>query len=406
MNKKCVKRGSENRVIKSMEQRMKSLKLKNIGPITEADIEFGDLTVFVGGQAMGKSIAMEMVKIIEDAGYIRQRMESFGLDCSKPEKLFSNYFGAGKDKIWTEGKSEITRDAKNITRQDMFAKNRTKDMKTFYIPAQRVVVIDKGWPTPFQGFDSMYPFVTKEFSEIIRTFMDLSFSNEEGKIFPQDNRLRKELREGIERTIFRNQTIHLKANEQNRKMVMLKTGNNIELPITTWSTGQREFIPLLAGIYYCLPAAKVSQKNKITRVIIEEIEMGLHPSAIISVMLLVMELLNRDYRVILSTHSPTVLDLVWALVEIQTNKANRKYFRQLFNLNSTNYTIGLAEKIAGKIIKVNYFKETSGGVSTVDISKLDPGSDSPDEWGWGGLSEFSGKIADIVGELNNEDENA
>lgn len=386
---------------------MKLLKLKNIGPVTEANIEFGDLTVFVGGQAMGKSIAMEMVKLIEDAGYIRQRMESFGLDCSKPEKLFSNYFGAGKDKIWTEGQSEIAGDAKNITRQDIFAKKRANAMKTFYIPAQRVVVIDKGWPTPFQGFDSMYPFVTREFSEIIRTFMDISFSNEEGKIFPQDNRLRKELREGIERTIFRNQTIHLNANEQNRKMVMLKTANNIELPITTWSTGQREFVPLLAGIYYCLPPARVSQKNKITRVIIEEMEMGLHPGAIISVMLLVMELLNRDYRVILSTHSPTVLDLVWALVEIQTNRADPKYFKQLFNLRGgSNYTNDLAKKIADKIIKVNYFKETSGGVSTVDISKLDPGSDSIDEWGWGGLSEFSGKIADIVGELHNEADNA
>lgn len=383
---------------------MRTLKLKNIGPITEANIEFGDLTVFVGGQAMGKSIAMEMVKIIEDSGYIRQRMESFGLDCSKPEKLFSNYFGAGKDKIWKESISEITSDAKKITRQEIFARKEAKTMKTFYIPAQRVIVIDKGWPTPFQGFDSMYPFVTREFSEIIRTFMDISFSHEDGKIFPQDNRIRKELREGIERTIFRNQTIHLKSNEQNRKMVMLKTRDSIELPITTWSTGQREFIPLLAGIYYCLPAARVPQKNILTGVIIEEIEMGLHPSAIISVMLLVMELLNRDYQVILSTHSPTVLDLVWALVEIQNNKAKQKYFRQLFNLKSTNYTNSLAKKIANKIIKVNYFKEIGGCVSTVDISKLDPGSDSPDEWGWGGLSEFSGKIADIVGELNNEDE--
>jgi len=386
---------------------MKSLELKNIGPISEANIKFGDLTVFVGGQAMGKSIAMEMVKLIEDAGYIRFRMENFGLDCSKPEKLFSNYFGAGKDKIWAEGQSEIALDAKKITRQQIFDRNRAREMKTFYIPAQRVVVIDKGWPTPFQSFDSMYPFVTREFSEIIRTFLDTIFSGEEGKIFPQDNRLRRELREVIEKTIFRNQTIHLKANEQNRKMVMLKTGNDIELPITTWSTGQREFIPLLAGIYYCLPPARVSQKNKITRIIIEEMEMGLHPSAIISVMLLVMELLNRDYQVILSTHSPTVLDLVWALVEMQTNEADTKYFKKLFNLSgSSNYPNDLARKIMKKIIKVNYFKETPEGVSTVDISKLDPGSDSPDEWGWGGLSEFSGKIADIVGELNNGDENA
>ena len=393
-------------MMKAREQPMKSFKLKHVGPITEAAIEFGDLTIFVGGQAMGKSIAMEMVKIIEDAGYIRQRMESFGLDCSKPEKLLSNYFGAGKDKIWSEDKSEISIGGKTITRQDIFAQKRTQYMNTFYIPAQRVIVIDKGWPTPFQSFDSMYPFVTREFSEIIRTYMDKSFSDEEGKIFPQDNRLRKELREGIEKTIFRNQAIYLKANEQNRIMLMLKTGDSIELPITMWSTGQREFIPLLAGIYYCLPTARVAQKNKIKRVIIEEMEMGLHPSAIISVMLLVMELLNRDYQVILSTHSPIVLDLAWALVEIQTNKANRKYFRQLFNLNSTTYTINLAEKIVGKTIKVNYFKETAGVVSTVDISKLDPGSDSPDEWGWGGLAEFSGKIADIVGELNVGAENA
>lgn len=386
---------------------MKSLTLKNIGPITEANIKFGDLTVFVGGQAMGKSIAMEIVKLIEDAGYIRQRMEDFGLDCSKPEKFFSNYFGAGKDKIWTEGKSEIARDGEKITRQQIFAKNRVKAMKTFYIPAQRVVVIDKGWPTPFQSFDSMYPFVTREFSEIIRTYMDTSFSGEEVKIFPQDNRLRRELREVIEKTIFRNQTIHLKANEQNRKMVMLKTGNGIELPITTWSTGQREFIPLLAGIYYCLPPTKATKNITIKRVIIEEMEMGLHPSAIISVMPLVMELLNRDYQVILSTHSPTVLDLVWALVEIQTNEADPKYFKKLFNLSGpANYPNDLARKIIKKVIKVNYFKETPEGVSTVDISKLDPGSDSSDEWGWGGLSEFSGNIADIVGELANGDDNA
>jgi len=385
---------------------MKSLKLKNIGPITDANMTFGDLTVLVGGQAMGKSITMEIAKLVEDAGYIRQRLESFGLDCSKPEKLFSNYFGAGKEKIWTEGRSEIIKDAKNITRQNIFAKNRVKTMKTFYIPAQRVIVIDKGWPTPFQGFDSMYPFVTREFSEIIRNYMDISFSTEEGNIFPQDNRLRKELREGIEKNIFKNQAIHLKANDQNRKMVMLKTAENIDLPITTWSTGQREFIPLLAGIYYCLPPARVSQKNKITRVIIEEMEMGLHPSAIISVMLLVMELLNRDYQVILSTHSPIVLDIAWALVEMQTNRANTKYFRQLFNLSGTNYANDLARKVADKIIKVIYFKETADGVRTVDISKLDPGSDSTDEGGWGGLSEFSGRIADIVGELKNEGENA
>lgn len=189
---------------------MKKLVLNQIGPINNAELSFGDLTIFVGGQAMGKSIALEMIKLIEDAGYIRQRMENFGLDCSKPEKLFSNFFGAGKEKIWTEGKSSIVKDGSNLTRQGIFKKKKSKTMKTFYIPAQRVVVIDKGWPTPFQSFESMYPFVTREFSENIRTYMDISFSSAGGNIFPQNNRLKADLRNSISNTIFRNQKIYLK----------------------------------------------------------------------------------------------------------------------------------------------------------------------------------------------------
>ena len=41
-------------------------------------------------------------------------------------------------------------------------------------------------------------------------------------------------------------------------------------------------------------------------------EMGLHPRAIAVVMLMVFELMARGYRVCISTHSPQVLDAVWA----------------------------------------------------------------------------------------------
>jgi predicted ATP-binding protein involved in virulence len=245
----------------------------------------------------------------------------------------------------------------------------------------------------------MYPFVTREFSENIRTFMDLSFTDEGGKIFPKDNRLRTELRQAIDATIFLNQAVHLTSNSQNRKMLMLRAANGIELPITTWSTGQREFIPLLSGIYYCLPPSAVRQKDKIQCVIIEELEMGLHPSAIISVMLLIMELLNRGYQVVLSTHSPAVLDVAWAIVEMKRLSVDHHYFLKIFDLRSTNYTIALAKNMQKKSIRVNYFKQSDNGVRSVDISKLDPGSASEDEWGWGGISGFSGRIADVVGEM-------
>lgn len=53
-------------------------------------------------------------------------------------------------------------------------------------------------------------------------------------------------------------------------MLMLEAAKGIELPITTWSTVQREFIPLLSGLYYCLPAGGTATKEKINQVIIEE----------------------------------------------------------------------------------------------------------------------------------------
>ena len=37
---------------------MEKLKLKSFGPISEAEINFGDLTLLVGPQASGKSILL------------------------------------------------------------------------------------------------------------------------------------------------------------------------------------------------------------------------------------------------------------------------------------------------------------------------------------------------------------
>ena len=41
--------------------------------------------------------------------------------------------------------------------------------------------------------------------------------------------------------------------------------------------------------------------------------MGLHPRAIDVVLLIVLELISRGYRVCLSTHSSQVLEALWAL---------------------------------------------------------------------------------------------
>ena len=62
---------------------MEHIKLTSLGQIQEADISFGDLTVFVGEQASGKSILLQLVKLILDAGDITQTLKKHGFDWQK-----------------------------------------------------------------------------------------------------------------------------------------------------------------------------------------------------------------------------------------------------------------------------------------------------------------------------------
>ncbi|MGQ0592615.1 MAG: AAA family ATPase, partial [Gammaproteobacteria bacterium] len=53
--------------------------------------------------------------------------------------------------------------------------------------------------------------------------------------------------------------------------------------------------------------------------------------------------------------------------------------------------------VAAEVLKRNarvYYFDRDGSMR--DISKLDPGSDDARESGWGGLSEFSGRVNETV----------
>ena len=118
-------------------------------------------------------------------------------------------------------------------------------------------------------------------------------------------------------------------------------GSESSLPFLTWSAGQREFIPLLLGLYRLMPAGAVGRRGALEWVIIEVPEMGLHPRAIAattSVRNAAQRALAADYR----TYS---------------------------------------------------FER---GAPVRDISALDPMSDDPTTAGWGGLTTFSERVANVV----------
>jgi hypothetical protein len=272
----------------------------------------------------------------------------------------------------------------------------------FFIPAQRVLTLGKGWPRPFTDFSAGDPFVVRDFSEKIRVLMETEIGAE-GLLFPQTRRLKREIRKLLLKTVFAKFWLRVDKHGLQRRLVLQPSRRSLSdesqqsLPFMVWSAGQREFVPLLLGLYWLLPPTKVSRRGDIEWVVIEELEMGLHPKAISTVLLLVLDLLSRGCRVCLSTHSPHVLDVVWALNVFKEHGGTPRTLLRLFDVEATQTMRSMAEKVLKKDARVYYFDQASG--ETCDISSLYPGSEEAAEAGWGGLTEFSGRVADAVAEV-------
>ena len=374
---------------------MKRLTLTSLGQIREADIAFGDLTVFVGEQASGKSILLQLVKLILDAGDITQTLKKHGFDWQKKsEDFLSLYFGEGMETIWDKNETKVTVDNVDFTLQKALSR-RKKDETVFLIPAHRVVTLKDGWPRAFTDYATSDPYVVKEFSEELRLLMEKGLGSGGGAIFPQEGRMNKTLRDAIGKSIFGEAEIKLDRSGLRKRIVLDIAGT--QLPFMTWSTGQREFAPLLLGLYWLMPLGKSEKKSNIDWVVIEEPEMGLHPKAISAVLLIFLELLRRGYKVIVSTHSSQILELIWAIRFIAKSNSASTRLRQLLNLKASAYSRDLTKTILEeKTFKTYYFSRQDSVVSVKDISTLDP--EDPDEAiaDWGGLTLFSTKSADIV----------
>ena len=386
---------------------MDNLKLKSFGPIEEANVTFGDLTLLVGPQASGKSIFIQLLKLIIDKKHIRKTLEQYNFIWSKdPNEILDRYFGEGMHGIW-KNDSEITYDTKSITKSFLLAKQKQNISKAeetlFYIPAQRILSISDGRPKYFTEFDESVPYVLRHFSETLRQTFQNS-KNTQDAVFPQSQRLKEPLRASFNDSIFHNGKVIIDNKSGQKKLKMNISGMN--LPFMAWSAGQKEFMPLLLSFYWLCPPSKTSQRDEIKFVVIEEPEMGLHPQAIKSVLLQVMDLMSRGYKVIISTHSPVMIEFAWAVKYLQQSKADYKSLIELFEIKSSPPSLRemLTSILENKKIKTYYFDRSDKNVTVKDISSLDAGSDDNAISEWGGLSSFSTKAGDVISKLiANED---
>lgn len=383
---------------------MKRLELANFGPIKSADVTFGDLTVLVGPQASGKSLFVQLVKAIADAGAIRYDLKSYGFDWLHGKDAVidysSLYFGGGLETL-LQSQGGIRFNRRSVTNTQIVKPGgRAGTTETvFLIPAQRVLVLQDGWPKHFRSYALGDPYSMRRFGESLRILMENGVASGE-VLFPQRGRLMAPLRDAIDRSIYVGYKLMSKTEGLKKQIVLSTDDGSSSLPFNVWSAGQREFTPLLLSMYWLLPPTNSARREDLSTVIIEEPEMGLHPQAILGFLLLVLALLHRNYQVIISTHSPIVLDLVWALQRLEETSQRKgvRALREIFEIAPEDSQINpVLQSALQKVMRVHYFDRQKGQVTTHDISRLEPDSDDEAISGWGGLSGFSGKIADIVG---------
>ncbi|MGA2547782.1 MAG: AAA family ATPase [Rectinemataceae bacterium] len=373
--------------------------LENCGPIIQADMELGDLSILVGPQATGKSIALQMLKLAQEYPAIKRTMLDFAYNPSRGREAFVvDYLGEGMSSIWTDD-TIIKVGDKKLSYENIKATTVAKrEHSVFYVPAQRVTTFDNGWPRRFQNYEASFPYVVREFSEELFKYLDKAYaSDSSGRLFPHPKSLRKSLKDSLAQSVYRNATLSLDK-EHSRKRLVLQPSPGVSLPMATWSAGQREFTPLMLGLYRLLPSAAKGKDEKIKQVIIEEPEMGLHPRAIRSLMYIVMELLYRGYSVVLSTHSSAILEIAWALSLIGESSDPLSSFCRLFGETKKKTQEDMASSVLKKSIRVHYFKPVEEGKTfSIDISGMDPAGIT-DEADWGGLTEQSSLIGEIVAE--------
>jgi hypothetical protein len=376
---------------------MPVLEVRDFAQIKHAKIEFGDLTILVGPQATGKSLVLQWFKAAIDIAEIYAALKEAGHDVRTAAGLIDLIFGEGMSAAWSD-KSTILFDGTQVSPSSWTRGLKKKNQgRVFYIPAHRALLLAEGWPAPFIKLNADTPVVARLFSQNL--YQRFS-GRQEAALFPVSRILKEQYRLQIDEAIFHGGRVELE--KEGLRYRLRLAYDNAHLPFMTWTAGQREFTPLLLGLYHVLPPRKAKKRDDIDWIIIEEPEMGLHPQAIAVFMLLVLDLLWRSYRVVISTHSPLILDAVWAIRQLRSHQASWQLLSEAFRIGKPREVQDVMKHALTCDYRVFFMHHQDGSVSSQDISGLDPGSPNSAEAEWGGLAGFSSLFADAVRKAVNE----
>lgn len=366
---------------------MDNFVVENLGPIAKAEVDFGDLTILTGPQASGKTLFLETFALNLNMLYIAYdfaKSNSIG----DTDDFLDYYYGENLHNI-IQDNTRFSFNNRSMTKKQLFAeiqncfKNCEKDFpfsldvilpNVLYIPAQRSLALSEGRIKTSDDFINS-PYSLVKFSWYLQEYVKKKST--------------EILKDKIKEFEFLSSAqINIRRNAGSPRLEM--TVDNQVIPYMAWSTGQRELAPLLMTVGY------LENYTNRTYAIIEEPELGLHPRAIIEFMFTVLKLMKSGVKVVISTHSSTPLDFVWAMNHLKESNADIANIAEMFDFKIKDKSVfdGLAEKV----IKVYYFSpdKKTRKVYSKDISSLDVYSEDEDVSNWGGMSLSADRAGSIV----------
>jgi hypothetical protein len=197
------------------------LRIERVGQLKDADVTFGDLTVLVGPQATGKSIFLQFLKLLVDAGPVLSILKQYGLDWDRMVPDFLDvFFGEGMRRLWDEKQSKLTLNgqAKDLN-QLVGHQKKSKIERLFFIPAQRVLTLGKGWPRPFADYSPGDPFCVRDFSEKLRVQMESGLGRGD-VVFPEEGRLKKAIRDLLVGSLFTKFNLRVDRHGAQKRLVL------------------------------------------------------------------------------------------------------------------------------------------------------------------------------------------
>ncbi|MCS7062541.1 MAG: hypothetical protein NZM04_00585 [Methylacidiphilales bacterium] len=368
-----------------------NIKIKHFGPIKNADITLGPLTVFTGPQNSGKSLTLKFIKFMNDIHILHNLLINLQghKNVEIDHDIFKAFFGFPlKENYLIYGDKRVTNKyLRSLLKSDC-------EEKVVYIPSHRTICLDPVENEIIKIDKSLYnsDIFTYNYVEFLKNKLVHCIPPKKNSALLNIEGMHRSMKNKIANNILDGFRLNLKRAGDEIKINLIDK-DNVPLSGFAWTIAQRQFVPILISIKDLLDQKNVSGLNPDKLIIIEEIEMGLHPKDIVTSMFLIFDLVARGYRVILASNSPTVMDCIFAVYRLSQYNAGDDLFCKLFDLYNKDESKRIFARLRelSSNFRAYYFDKLSGMVK--DISSLDPAS--PDE----AVSTFGYTVDGRVGNL-------